>query len=96
MALNLRLPPELDLRLRKAAADRFVSLNTLVVMALDEYTKGVTVPSVVREPGKLFSEAESLAIAKSASKPVLNALAKPSKAERRAFTEKKRLARKLG
>jgi len=55
-------------------------------------------PSVVREPGKLFSAAEAVAIAKSASAPVLQPLKPPSegstRAERRAFTQNQRLLRK--
>ena len=101
MALNLRLPPDLDLRLRKAAADRYMSLNTLIVQALAEsrYLVGVEVPQVVREPGKLFSAAEAVSIAKSpgVASPVASAApSKPSKAETKAYMEQKRLACRAG
>jgi hypothetical protein len=67
--------------------------------------RSIAVPSVARKPGKLFSDAESLAIVKSGSKPVLNAPVVPSgpppppgpgssKAERRAYTYYIRASRK--
>lgn len=67
--------------------------------------QSIAAPSVARKPGKLFSEAESLAIVKSASKPVLTAPVVPSgpplppgpgasKAERRAYTDYIRASRK--
>lgn len=67
--------------------------------------QSIAVPSVARKPGKLFSEAESLAIVKSGSKPVLTAPVVPSgpplppgpgssKAERRAYTDYIRASRK--
>lgn len=62
--------------------------------------KHVQAPTEVRQPGKLFSEAEALAIVKKASTPVLEPLQAPlpgaSKAERRAFTENQRMLRKQG
>jgi predicted transcriptional regulator len=96
MAFSLRLPPELDLRLRAAAAERYMSLNTLIVQALagSPYVRGVQLPSAVREPGKLFSEAEALAISKSPVVGASVAPAKPSKAETRAYMEQKRLSRR--
>lgn len=102
MALNLRLPPDLDLRLRKAAADHYMSLNTLIIQALNEsrFLAGVKVPDLAREPGKLFSEAEAVSIAKKASEPVLGPLQAPlpgaSKAQRKAWTEHQRMLRKQG
>ena len=102
MALNLRLPPDLDLRLRKAAADHYMSLNTLIIQALNEsrFLAGVKAPDVAREPGKLFSEAEAVAIAKQAPGPVLEPLQAPlpgaSKAQRKAWTESQRLLKKQG
>jgi hypothetical protein len=75
-----------------------MSLNSFILLALSKspYLDGVEVPKVAREPGKLFSEAEALAIAKSPSVAAPVAPAKPSKAETRAYMEKKRLERRGG
>jgi hypothetical protein len=111
MALNLRLPPDLDRRARVESDRLHVSLNSLICVALDRYLASPEVaplpwgfrpyekssaPSVVLQPGKLFSEAEALVISKSASKGVLDPLARPSKAQRRLITAQARLARKVG
>jgi len=95
MVFSLRIPDELDSRLRAAAAARYMSLNALILHALDKspVLQGVEVPKVAREPGKLFSEAEALAIAKSPVVAAPVASAKPSKAETRAFMAQKRLER---
>lgn len=37
MALNLRLPPDLDLRARKESGRLHISLNSLICVALDRY-----------------------------------------------------------
>ena len=37
MALNLRLPPDLDLRARKESDRLHISLNSLICVALDRY-----------------------------------------------------------
>jgi hypothetical protein len=96
MIFSLRVPDDLELRLRAVAAKRFLSLNSLILQVLTDspLLQGVSVPSVAREPGKLFSEAEALAIAKSPVVAVPVTSAKPSKAERRAFTENQRLLKK--
>jgi len=95
MIFSLRVPEELEARLRKVAQRRYISLNSLILQVLADspLLQGEEVPSVVREPGKLFSEAESLAIAKSPVVAASVAPAKPSKAETRAFMAQKRLER---
>lgn len=96
MIFSLRVPADLESRLRSVAAKRYVSLNTLILQVLTDspLLQGVAVPSVAREPGKLFSEAEALAIAKSPAVVAPVATAKPSKAETRAYMEQKRLSRR--
>jgi hypothetical protein len=98
MIFSLRVPEELEARLRKVAQRRYMSLNTLILQVLADspLLQGDGVPSVYREPGKLFSEAEALAIAKSPVMVAPVAPAKPSKAETRAYMEKKRLERRGG
>lgn len=57
-------------------------------------SRSVETPSTARKPGKLFSEADALAIAKSASTALPSPSGKPSKADTRAYMEQKRLERK--
>lgn len=96
MIFSLRVPDDLEARLRKVAQRRYISLNSLILQVLVDspLLQGEHVPSVVREPGKLFSEAEVLAIAKSPAVVASVVPAKPSKADRRAFTDNQRLLRK--
>lgn len=96
MIFSLRVPDELEARLRKVAQRRYISLNSLILQVLADspLLQGEDVPSVAREPGKLFSEAEALAIAKSPAVGAPVASAKPSKAETRAYMEQKRLSRR--
>lgn len=96
MIFSLRVPDELEARLRKVAKRRYISLNSLILQVLADspLLQGEHVPSVAREPGKLFSEAEALVIAKSPVVASSVAPSKPSKAETRAYTVQKRLERR--
>lgn len=95
MIFSLRVPDGLEARLRKVAQRRYISLNSLILQVLADspLLQGDEVPSVAREPGKLFSEAEALAIAKSPVVAAPVASAKPSKAEGKAYMAQKRLER---
>lgn len=98
MIFSLRVPDDLEARLREVARRRYISLNSLILQVLADspLLQGDDVPSVVREPGKLFSEAEALAIAKSPSVGASLASSKPSKAETRAYMAQKRSSRRGG
>jgi predicted transcriptional regulator len=96
MIFSLRVPDELEARLREVAQRRYISLNSLILQVLADspLLQGEEVPSVAREPGKLFSEAEALAIAKSPVVAASVAPAKPSKAAGKAHMAKVRLERR--
>lgn len=95
MALNLRLHPELDERLRKAAAAKFVSLNTLVVMALDEYTKPWASPAASMPlPVQPLAKPPESSPAASMPSPAPIPAQALTKAQRRELTAQMRSARK--
>ncbi len=92
MALNLRLPPDLDARARVQSQTLGISLNALICVALGQYlnqgTQAPPAPSIAPPAPKPPTPPPG-ELCKAPAR-------KPTKAETRAYMEKKRAERRKG